>query len=274
MNGQSQNFTFDVKCPEPRVWLVVKSDNGVAQVVEMRQRSPTNWSAEVSLTEGEYYCRYYGGDERRVTYYGSATRKDSIDCGMDARVTVENSSPISRENGTAVIKSPASEPGQTNVVDPAICPTPNPGSALTFDRTKVPFTHVTLLERTDVAVSQWLYRAKEVPTHMLARAKVIIRERHAMLSARYSPGFADAIIACGLIGLPIPVPGAIFVVAAPMVAAAELWRHFGKEKAFAPDMAAVKKVAAEFWAETLKLVDDVFTNETLHGTLIHKPKRS
>lgn len=39
-------------------------------------------------------------------------------------------------------------------------------------------------------------------------------------------------------------------------------------------MAAVKKVAAEFWAETLTLVDDVFTNETLHAKLIHKPKGS
>ena len=57
--------------------------------------------------------------------------------------------------------------------------------------------------------------------------------------------------------MPIPVPGAVFVVAAPMVAAAEFWRHFGKKKELSADIAAVKKVAAEFWAETLALVDDV-----------------
>lgn len=55
------------------------------------------------------------------------------------------------------------------------------------------------------------------------------------------------------------MPGAAFIVAAPMVAAAELWRHFGKKKELSADMAAVKKVATEFWAETLKLFD--LTNE-------------
>ncbi|MGA2232187.1 MAG: hypothetical protein ABSH22_14920 [Tepidisphaeraceae bacterium] len=192
---------------------------------------------------------------------------------IDAGKTVELPSIVRRKGDIAVIESRAPEPGQTNRVVPSTCPTPNPGSALTFDRTKVPDTQVDLLERADDAVIQWLCRAKEVPNHVVAKAKTIIHERHAMLSERYNPAFANAIIACGLIGLPIPVPGAIFIVAAPMVAAAELWRHFGKGKALATDMAAVKKAAAEFWAETLTLVDDMLASEKLRGTLINESKR-
>jgi hypothetical protein len=193
---------------------------------------------------------------------------------MDALMTVKIPFIVSRQDDIALIESRASEPGETNRVNPSACPVPNAESAFTFETSRVPDTQVALLDRADDAVSQWLCRAKEVPHHMLASAKQIIYARHAMLAARYNPGFANAIIACGLIGVPIPVPGAMFIVAAPMVAAAELWRHFGKEKAFAPDMAAIKKVAAEFWAETLTLVGEVFANETLHGTLIHKPNRS
>jgi len=160
------------------------------------------------------------------------------------------------------VPSRASELGQINVIDPLTLPKHHPVDDLTLDTTKVPDTHVALLRKVDGAVIKWLNWAEEVPGHLLVKARGVIHSQYAVLSARYNPGFADAIIACGLIGLPIPVPGAAFIVAAPLVAAAELWRHFGKEKELAPDMAAVKKVAAEFWADVLTLVGDV-TNQTL-----------
>ena len=237
---------------------MVTSDHGRPRVVQMRQRSPANWSAELSLPPGEYHCRYYGGDHRHVTYFGAARREGSIDCGLDALMTV-NIPPLAgrKQNNIALDTSRASEFGQINVIDPLTLPKLHPVDALTFDTTKVPDTHLALLRKVDGAVSQWLNWAEQVPGHLLVKARRVIRAKYAMLSARYNPGFADAIIACGLIGLPIPVPGAVLIVAAPLVAAAELWRHFGKEKELAPDMAAVKKVAAEFWAETLALVDDV-----------------
>jgi hypothetical protein len=89
MSQQSKTVTFDVTCPEPRVWLVLTSDNREPRVVEMRQRNPNNWFASEDLIPGEYRCRYYGGDDGRVVYHGAAKTEDSIDCGMDALVSVK-----------------------------------------------------------------------------------------------------------------------------------------------------------------------------------------
>jgi hypothetical protein len=88
MSGPSQIVSFELTCPEPRVWLVLKNDHGNCSVVPMCQRCPSEWSATAALTPGEYLCRYYGGDEQRVIYYGAAKIQGSIDRGMDAWVSV------------------------------------------------------------------------------------------------------------------------------------------------------------------------------------------
>ena len=50
---------------------------------------PSNWSATADLTPGEYRCRYYGGDDRMVTYCGAATTEGSIMHGLDALLLVK-----------------------------------------------------------------------------------------------------------------------------------------------------------------------------------------
>jgi hypothetical protein len=90
MNQLSHIVTFDVTCPEPRAWLVLIAGNREAQVLEMRQRCPSEWFASADLSPGEYRCRYYGGDDRHVHYYGPANLEGSINCGMDALVLVKN----------------------------------------------------------------------------------------------------------------------------------------------------------------------------------------
>ena len=89
MSRQSQTVTFEVACPEPRAWLVLTSPRRKPRVMEMNQRSGSMWSADARLAPGEYLCRYYGGDEQRVIYYGAANREGSVDCGLDALISVK-----------------------------------------------------------------------------------------------------------------------------------------------------------------------------------------
>jgi hypothetical protein len=90
MNKMSKSVAFSMTCPEPRAWLVVTSGDRQPHVVEMRQQDPSIWSACADLMPGEYHCRYYSGDDRNVMYYGPAHREGSIDCGMDALVSVKS----------------------------------------------------------------------------------------------------------------------------------------------------------------------------------------
>jgi len=89
MSPQSKVVTFNLTCPESRAWLVLDSDDRKPLVFEMRQQRPAVWSACADLTQGEYRCRYYCGDDRNITYYGPAKTEGSIDCGMDALMSVE-----------------------------------------------------------------------------------------------------------------------------------------------------------------------------------------
>jgi hypothetical protein len=98
MSQQSKLVTFDLTCPEPRAWLVLKGNNREARVIEMRQRHPNSWSASVDLLPGAYRCRYYCGDEQRVFYFGPAGIAHGIDCGLDTLISVE--APECQENRT------------------------------------------------------------------------------------------------------------------------------------------------------------------------------
>ena len=88
MSEQSTIVTFRLTCPEPRAWLVLTSGTRKTRVVEMRQQTPSIWSASADLAPGEYHCRYYCGDDRNVVYYGPANIEGSIEQGMDALVSV------------------------------------------------------------------------------------------------------------------------------------------------------------------------------------------
>jgi hypothetical protein len=92
MSKRSQTVTFHLACTAPRVWLVIRPEDGKARVLEMRRKFPGAWSARMDLERGQYRCRYYCGDNRNVVYEGPAlagTNNAGDDGGMDARLSVE-----------------------------------------------------------------------------------------------------------------------------------------------------------------------------------------
>ena len=89
MSQDSEIVTFHVRCAEPRAWVVATSDNLETHVVEMHQGCPSDWFASVELMPGDHLCRYYAGDDRNVTYYRPASVGDSLDCGLDALISVK-----------------------------------------------------------------------------------------------------------------------------------------------------------------------------------------
>src|SRR5579862_4480325 len=96
MGEPSQLLTFQFTCPETRAWLVLQRDDQRSCVLEMQQHHPSVWSASADLIPGEYRCRYYSGDDRRVNYYGPAHIDGGIECGMDTLVSVKLSETTER----------------------------------------------------------------------------------------------------------------------------------------------------------------------------------
>jgi hypothetical protein len=83
-----KTVTFHLTSAQPRAWLVLKSDNQDARVVEMQSREPSDWFARMDLIPGEYRCRFYSGDNQSIHYFGPASIEGSTDCGMDSLVSV------------------------------------------------------------------------------------------------------------------------------------------------------------------------------------------
>ena len=89
MSQNSQIVTFHVRCPELRAWVVATRDDLETHVVEMHQGCPSDWFASVELMVGDHLCRYYAGDDRNVTYFRAASVEGSLDCGLDALISVK-----------------------------------------------------------------------------------------------------------------------------------------------------------------------------------------
>jgi CheY-like chemotaxis protein len=89
MNEQPEIVTFDLISCESRAWTVIKSEDADPIVVEMSEGNSNHWSATVSLTPGEYHCRFYCGDDRGVYYFGPANINGSREDGMDALVSIK-----------------------------------------------------------------------------------------------------------------------------------------------------------------------------------------
>lgn len=70
----------------------------------------------------------------------------------------------------------------------------------------------------------WLAMAARVPAAALNTARTKVQAAHAKLAERYGEKYATAIVAAGLAGVPVPVPGASLATAAPVIAVAELHR--------------------------------------------------
>jgi len=71
----------------------------------------------------------------------------------------------------------------------------------------------------------WLARAREIPAKVYAKARLKVSERYAKLESRYGKKLALAIMGAGLAGVPIPLPGSVLMTAAPVIAAAEVYRR-------------------------------------------------
>jgi CheY-like chemotaxis protein len=72
MDRRPQIVTFNFNCAEQRVWVTINSKTLPPQTIEMRQTFPNCWTTSVWLVPGQYFCRYYSGDDRNVAYHGPA----------------------------------------------------------------------------------------------------------------------------------------------------------------------------------------------------------
>jgi len=71
----------------------------------------------------------------------------------------------------------------------------------------------------------WLARAREIPAKVYAKARLKVSEKYSQLESRYGRKLALAIMGAGLAGVPIPLPGSVLMTAAPVIAAAEVYRR-------------------------------------------------
>jgi hypothetical protein len=88
-----------------------------------------------------------------------------------------------------------------------------------------------------------LAQVKDVPRHLVHRAVGRVKHTYGILEQRYGPGYARAIVGAGLVGLPIPVPFATALTAAPVVAAAELHRALADKHLVQESVATVTLTA-------------------------------
>lgn len=72
-----------------------------------------------------------------------------------------------------------------------------------------------------------LDRLAAVPGQILEGVGDTIQAAHRKLKERYGSGAANAVIATGALGVPIPIPGAALATAAPALAVAEIGRQLG-----------------------------------------------
>jgi HK97 family phage portal protein len=81
-----------------------------------------------------------------------------------------------------------------------------------------------LHSKADQTAKGWSDKLKELPAKVATAAKDKVKGTYAKLENRYGKTGAIAIMGAGLIGVPIPLPGASLLTAAPVIAAAELFR--------------------------------------------------
>jgi HK97 family phage portal protein len=124
-----------------------------------------------------------------------------------------------------------------------------------------PKNTASLHERAKATVKKWLGHAKKLGVKVMSKAKAAIKAKYQKLSERYGPKFATAIMAAGIAGLPVPLPGSSLLLAAPVIAAAEIYRLVHKDDE--PDIDEVWKAAQEFWADTLGEWKDANAEPTL-----------
>jgi hypothetical protein len=68
-------------------------------------------------------------------------------------------------------------------------------------------------------------KLKSLPGKIAGAAVAKVQEKYQQLEGRYGRTMAIAILGAGIAGLPIPLPGSSLIMAAPLLAAAELYRR-------------------------------------------------
>lgn len=115
--------------------------------------------------------------------------------------------------------------------------------------------------------------AKALPARLAAKVKDTVARKYASLSERYGPKYARAIIAAGIAGVPLPVPGSSLLTAAPVIALAELHRrlsgpHLARESVARELSDEEIHDAAEELIEELCRAFGVPTPESFTGTKV------
>lgn len=87
-------------------------------------------------------------------------------------------------------------------------------------------------------------RLRGLPAAAVSKARAKVASAYGKLSARYGTGYARLIVAAGVAALPVPLPGASFAAAAPVLAVAELHRRLARRNRPAPADADPQTVRA------------------------------
>jgi hypothetical protein len=81
------------------------------------------------------------------------------------------------------------------------------------------------------AVQAWLSRSQELPRQLLLLGVARVKKRYKQLEARYGKDYAMAILAAGIVGTAVPLPGTSLLAAAPVIALAETHRAMAPRNA-------------------------------------------
>jgi hypothetical protein len=114
-----------------------------------------------------------------------------------------------------------------------------------------------LTERLEALFGTLEVEAAKVPRELVHGAVGKVKRVYAELAQRYGPGYARAIIAAGLVGLPVPIPFSTALTAAPVIAAAEIHRALARHAPLPAVGAAAELSVARIEALAKKFRDDL-----------------
>ena len=99
----------------------------------------------------------------------------------------------------------------------------------------------------------------KLPGKVVKQAREKVASTYSKLEGRYGKGYARAIVAAGVAGLPVPLPGASVAMAAPLLAVAELHRRIrGTPQPANLDPGVVKKGSSWFLGRIFGKIRDTF----------------
>lgn len=109
-------------------------------------------------------------------------------------------------------------------------------------------------------VASWAGHAKKLPAKVLDKARTYVKTKYAKLESRYGRKMAIAIMAAGVAGLPLPVPGSSLLTAAPIIAVAELHRWYSSKELSDADVERIGKAwmreLLDGWVPPIVVDDD------------------